>query len=97
MGDFIDSPLKHKLNKFYLKNLDYVISVSKECEKDFIKTFQFSEDKIQTVTIGVEEKKIDALSPDLKEIYSKGPVIVHIGGFVPEKITKLLLEFSHAF
>lgn len=92
MGDFIDSPLKHKLNKFYLKNLDYVISVSKECEKDFIKTFQFTENKIQTVTIGVEEKKIDALSPDLKEIYSKGPVIVHIGGFVPEKNHETLIR-----
>ncbi len=96
MGDFIDSKLKWNLNKMYLSKVAYVISVSKECEKDFIKTFKFSSDKIKTVEIGVERKMLGKTPLDLKMVYNKGPVIVHIGGFVKEKNHKGLIEiFIH--
>lgn len=85
MGDFIDSKLKWYLNKFYLSKVAYVISVSRECEKDFRKTFSFSEDKIRTVEIGVEDQILGEIPNDLEEIFKRGPVITHIGGFVPEK------------
>ncbi|MCM4157110.1 glycosyltransferase [Gramella sp. AN32] len=85
MGDFINTSLKKSLNSFYLKQLDYVISVSKECEKDFSRTFEFPPNKIETITIGVEDKNIKNISKDLKDIFLKGPVLTHIGGFVPEK------------
>ena len=85
MGDFITSRLKWKLNNFYLSRVSYVISVSRECEKDFIKTFNFSQDKISTVEIGVEERRLGEIPNDLKEIFERGPVLTHIGGFVPEK------------
>src|SRR5690606_37635662 len=62
-----------------------VISVSEECEKDFIHTFDFPEDKIRTIEIGVEEQNLGGIPSDLKDIYKTGPVLVHIGGFVPEK------------
>lgn len=85
MGDFINSQMKWRLNKFYLNKVDHVISVSKECEKDFIKTFKYPEHLINTVEIGVEEAAIEKTPNDLKDIFQRGPVLVHIGGFVPEK------------
>lgn len=96
MGDFINSHLKLNLNKFYLSKVDYVISVSNECEKDLIKTFNYPKQKIRTIEIGVEENPIGKIPDDLIEIFNKGPVITHIGGFVPEKNHEELLEiFIH--
>jgi len=85
MGDFIDSSWKLKLNSFYLSHIDYVVSVSKECEIDFKKTFNYPSEKIETVEIGVEEKRIEESPVDLKEVFKNHKVISHIGGFVPEK------------
>ncbi len=85
MGDFITSKIKWRLNDFYISRVAYVISVSKECERDFIKTFSYPQERISTVEIGVEEQKLGGIPNDLKEIYKKGPVVSHIGGFVPEK------------
>ncbi len=85
MGDFISSKFKWYLNNFYLTKVDYVISVSKECEKDFIKTFSYNPNKIVTVEIGVENQKLGQVPLDLVPIFKKGPTLVHIGGFVPEK------------
>lgn len=84
MGDFIDSKVKWFLNKTYLSKIDYVISVSKECEKDFINTFNFNK-KISTVEIGVEEAHPGDIPKDLISIFEKGRIITHIGGFVKEK------------
>lgn len=85
MGDFITSKLKWHLNSFYLSRVAYVISVSRECEKDFIKTFSFPTEKIRTVEIGVEDQILREIPEDLTEIFKSGPVVTHIGGFVPEK------------
>ncbi|WP_282018315.1 glycosyltransferase family 4 protein [Salegentibacter mishustinae] len=85
MGDFIDSSWKLKLNSFYLSQINYVVSVSKECEIDFKKTFNFPSEKIETVEIGVEEKNIGSSPLDLKEVFDNHKVVTHIGGFVPEK------------
>lgn len=85
MGDFITSKLKWSLNNFYISRVAYVISVSKECERDFIKTFSYPQEKISTVEIGVEEQKLGGIPDDLQKIFERGPVISHIGGFVPEK------------
>ncbi len=85
MGDFINSTLKLKLNNFYLKKVHSVISVSKECEKNFKDTFSFPDKNIQTVEIGVEETSPSGIPSDLNEIFKKGPVLCHIGSFVPEK------------
>jgi len=85
MGDFITSKLKWHLNNFYLSRVAYVISVSRECEKDFVKTFSFPQEKIRTVEIGVEDQILGEIPKDLTDIYKRGPVITHIGGFVPEK------------
>jgi glycosyltransferase involved in cell wall biosynthesis len=85
MGDFIDTKVKWILNKYYISNAAYVISVSKECRKDFIKTFSYPQDKIRTVEIGVEDQGFGDIPSDLKTIFNSGAVITHIGGFVEEK------------
>ena len=85
MGDFINSKLKWRLNNFYLSKVSYVISVSKECEKDLISTFSYSSNKITTIEIGVEKKSLGEIPNDLKDIFKRGPVVSHIGGFVTEK------------
>lgn len=85
MGDFITSKIKWRLNNFYVSRVAYVISVSKECEKDFTKTFSYPQEKISTVEIGVEVQQLGGIPHDLQNIFERGPVITHIGGFVPEK------------
>ena len=98
MGDFITSKLKWGLNNFYISKVAYVISVSKECEKDFIKTFSYPQEKISTVEIGVEEQKLGGIPDDLQGIFERGPVLAHIGGFVPEKNHVGLINiFKHVF
>lgn len=92
MGDFINSKFKWYLNKFYVSKVDAVISVSKECEKNFVNTFNFPNNLVSTVEIGVEEQQIGAPPLDLIDVYAKGPVLVHIGGFVPEKNHKELIK-----
>lgn len=92
MGDFIDSKLKYNLNRFLVSKVARVISVSKECEKDFLKTFNMDPNRVCTVEIGVEKKTIGNTSSDLEQIFSKGDVIAHIGGFVAEKNHKGLIE-----
>lgn len=103
-GDFIDSKLKWKINKFYIDQLDYTISVSEECEKDFNKTFNYPASLGNTVEIGIEDKEIGGIPPDLTGIFESGPVITNIAGFVPEKnhqgliniFTGILPDFPNA-
>lgn len=85
MGDFIDTKIKYYLNKYYVSQLDYVISVSKECQIDFQKTFNFPDEKIRTVEIGVEKIKIENQVSDLDFLNGNEKIITHIGGYVPEK------------
>lgn len=92
MGDFITSRAKWHLNRFYISRIDRVISVSKECEKDFRKIFDYPEDKIETIEIGVEDKPVGGIPEDLEPVFSRGPTLAHIGGFVPEKNHEGLLE-----
>lgn len=92
MGEFITSRAKWHLNRFYISRVDRVISVSEECKKDFRKLFDYPADKIETIEIGVEDKLIGGIPEDLEPVFSRGPVLAHIGGFVPEKNHKGLLE-----
>lgn len=84
-GDFIDSRWKWEFNNFQISKMAYVISVSRECEKDFIQTFNYPQHRSETVEIGVEDIPIGEIPADLREVFDRGPVIAHIGGFVPEK------------
>jgi glycosyltransferase involved in cell wall biosynthesis len=85
MGDYISSSSRYYLNRFYLSRVDYFIAVSEECRTDFIDTFYFPKEKVETVEVGVEEKVIGGIPEDLQEIMRSSPVISHVGGFVHEK------------
>ena len=85
MGDFIGNSFKWQLNKQYINQLDHVISVSKECEIDFKKTFHFNSEKIETIEIGVENAQVGITPSDLLEIFENSKVVAHIGSFVAEK------------
>lgn len=91
-GDFMDSNIKKWLNQLYLKQISYVISVSNECKKDFINTFDFPKNRISTVKIGVENKDVEGIPSDLIEVFENNIVISHIGSFVPEKNHEGLLR-----
>lgn len=95
-GDFIDSRWKWKLNNFQIQKMDYVISVSRECEIDFSETFPYPQEKSETVEIGVENLPIGNIPEDLQEIFDAGPVLTHIGGFVPEKNHEGLIKIFAA-
>lgn len=92
MGDFIDNSVKLRLNKFYLSKVSEVISVSNECRNDFISTFTWPSNRIETIEIGVENKSIGEMPEDLSEIFNKGKVLLNIGSFVPEKNQSELLD-----
>ncbi|GAB2770324.1 hypothetical protein GCM10010465_15160 [Actinomadura fibrosa] len=85
MGDFVDSKIKYFLNKAYVSQLDFVISVSRECQNDFQKIFNFPDEKIDTVEIGVEDQDISGDIHDLDFLHDNNKIITHIGGYVPEK------------
>ena len=85
MSDFIDSKPKYWLNKFLLKQVAQVISVSKSCSEDLITFFSFPESQVDTVEIGIELNPIGGLPADLKPIFEKGPVVLNVASMVPEK------------
>ncbi|MCM4158770.1 glycosyltransferase family 4 protein [Antarcticibacterium flavum] len=84
-GLFINSFFKRKLNQFYLSKVSKVISVSKECEEDFIVTYNYPPEKITTVEIGIEKNIMGSLSNEIKTLFVKKQILLHIGSFVPEK------------
>jgi glycosyltransferase involved in cell wall biosynthesis len=93
MGDFIDTKPKYLLNSFFVKKIDRVVSVSKLCELDFVKTFAYPSNNITTIPIGVEEVEIPTSPPnDLQSIYCQYKVLVNIGSLVPEKNHQALIR-----
>jgi glycosyltransferase involved in cell wall biosynthesis len=93
MGDFIDTKPKFLLNKFFVNKVSAVISVSKLCKIDFIKTFNFPTTKINTIPIGVEKQEIPSVPPhDLQAIFREYRVLVNIGSLVPEKNQEALIN-----
>ncbi|PTX10666.1 glycosyltransferase involved in cell wall biosynthesis [Pontibacter mucosus] len=97
MGDFIDTKPKYLLNRFFVNQVEAVVSVSQLCEKDFIKTFKFPVSRITTIPIGVEEQNTASEPPsDLMSIFSNYRVLVNIGSLVPEKNHETLIDIFDA-
>ncbi len=84
-SDFIQGFWKKALYSFFVKQVNQVISVSQQCEEDFQQLFAYPKAKITTITNGVDLKPIDPMPQDLEYIFAQGPVIAHVGSFVPEK------------
>ncbi|QED36526.1 glycosyltransferase family 4 protein [Antarcticibacterium arcticum] len=84
IGDFMRFPLKKIINSFYLSQVSMVLSVSKLCRKDFLKTFNISKGKVKTIEIGVERNNSQECNLDFS-IFENKKVLVHVGSFVAEK------------
>jgi len=86
VGDYVDSWQKLYFNRFLLRQVRHVISVSELCRQDFIKTYSYLPDLTTLVPIGIDLHAVnESLPADLKSIFSSGKVLVHVGGFTPEK------------
>jgi len=82
VGRYLKSPIQKKLNSFFYKNVDFVISVSQASKKDILIHFPFLNGKTTMIPVGLE-----AIS-EIKEINFKpedSQHIVHVGGFTFEK------------
>jgi len=71
------------LNRFFLKNVDKIISVSEASKNDLNKLFPFTRTKSTVVPVGIE-KKMD-LSNTEPIAFKRKINIIHIGSFTREK------------
>lgn len=89
VGRYLKSPLQKSINKFFYKNVDWVISVSQASKKDIVKHFPFLRNKVDVVGVGLEEVG----NAESRVLNPKGyKHIVHVGGFSFEKNHKALLQ-----
>lgn len=92
---YIRNILSKSWNKFLLKHVDRIISVSNRSKEDLNSFFPLTKDKSEVITIGVEETKGSGASP-----FAPGTInLVHVGSFTAEKnhsgllrIFKVVLE-----
>lgn len=88
VGRYLTSGIQKKLNRFFYKNVNQVLSVSQASQIDIVSLFPFLKERTIVIPVGLEEK-----TPRTLELLPKGvPQMVHIGGFSFEKNHKGLLE-----
>lgn len=86
VSDFINTAPKLLFNKFLVRNVQQVISVSEVCRMDFVNTYAYAQAKTATVPIGIDLQPVNRnLPPDLTSYFSSGKLLVHVASFVPEK------------
>jgi glycosyltransferase involved in cell wall biosynthesis len=85
VSDFVKSPVKRAFNKFLMRQVSYVISVSEVCRKDFIETYGWDQSKIATVPIGINAETDISRSGEIHSAFNSGRVLLHAGAFVLEK------------
>lgn len=82
VGRYLKSPLQKRLNSFFYKHVEFVISVSRASEKDIINHFPFLSGKTKVIPVGLEPVS-NIIQIDLKPYNSRH--IIHVGGFTFEK------------
>jgi glycosyltransferase involved in cell wall biosynthesis len=92
MSDFIDGKGKYWFNRFLLRHVQQVISVSEQCSLDLVNFFNFPEHDIITVEIGIELDELREFPADLLELQQRGPLLLNVAGMVPEKNQQGLLR-----
>jgi L-malate glycosyltransferase len=86
VSDFITTTPKLLFNKFLMRNVQHVISVSELCRQDFVKTYGYNSSKTTTVPIGINLQQVNQTIPqDLTSFFTSGKILVHAASFVPEK------------
>ncbi|MEM7550847.1 MAG: glycosyltransferase family 4 protein [Bacteroidota bacterium] len=93
MSGFLKNPLHKLLNRTFLSQCDYFISVSENCRQDLIEIFPSAFKSSATGTIGtLNFDHIKAADKDTDE-----EVFINIGSFVPEKNHIFLIEIFEAY
>jgi glycosyltransferase involved in cell wall biosynthesis len=85
------------LNKFLIRQLDYVVSVSHQSANDYIRIFKSGSLKNQIIPTGFEKKEILNFPQDLKYLKDKIPLLLHVGGFTFEKNHTGLISIFEKF
>ena len=86
ISDFINTTPKKILNSWLMKEVAFVASVSKECMTDFQSVYAGFENRISCLPIGIKAQSTPPYA-SLAEIgiTGKGPFLLHVAGFMPEK------------
>lgn len=95
MGDFMKNALHVFLNRVFLRQCNYVISVSENCRQDLINLFPHTKECSRTITIGTyltDHIQTTAISGVEEE-----PLLINIGSFVPEKNHSFLIKVFDKF
>lgn len=86
VSDFIDSRIKLAVNKFLVRRVEHIISVSELCRLDFVSTYNVEATRTTTIPIGIELTEISGeISNDLHFIFNGKKVVLCVGSLVPEK------------
>ncbi len=89
ISGFLTSGFKKMFNKWLMKEVDYVASVSKECMIDFLQCYPAFKNKIACLPIGTTLSTTGNVE-GLLSIHK--PALLHVGSFVPEKNHYGLIE-----
>lgn len=82
IGRYLKSPIQKKINSFFYKKVNSVISVSNASERDILNHFPFLKGRTTIIPVGLE------YISEIKEIELKQAgkhSIIHVGGFTFEK------------
>jgi L-malate glycosyltransferase len=93
MSAFITGLPSLLLNRFLLRQVDYVISVSENCRQDIIQLYPALRQRSETLLTGTYDYGGRAQSQDS----SNGPIILNISSFVAEKNHPFLFKIFKAF
>ena len=93
ISDFINTTPKRILNKWLMKEVSSVASVSHECLLDFQRIYAGFDNRIACLPIGVTNTLPTPYS-SLTEIgiNGHGPFLLHVAGFMPEKNHTVLIS-----
>ena len=102
ISDFLKGKPKLILNKWLMKELDGVASVSEECRVDFVNTFLWNTKAIECLPIGIKNNNVKPYST-LQEIgiSGAGPFLLNVAGFVKEKnhegLIRIFKKLLHSY
>lgn len=85
ISGFAASKISRFWNSWLLGKTDHIISVSNRCQDDLQINFNIPKSKSSVIEIGINASASSELPDDLKEVFSNGPGLIHVGSFVPEK------------
>ncbi len=88
MSSFIRNRIHKALNQWFLNQCDYFISVSENCRLDLVNLYPRAKGNSKTITIGT----IDFAQIEPAKHSDAHPILINIGGLVPEKNQEFLVK-----